>query len=114
MKFTLTDNFQSSWLQGSIDTSYNDLVACFGEPNGQGDDYKVQVEWSIEFEDGTYATIYDWKEGDNYNGAGNGTHYTRVTDWHIGGNSFAAVDCVHRAMNAHLQKTCYQEPKLLA
>jgi len=113
MDFKLTDSFESSCLQGSIDTSYADLVACFGEPNCNGDDYKVQKEWMIKFEDGTYATIYDWKEGDNYNGEGQGTHYTDVTDWHIGGMSQQSVARVYAAMEQYLASTCYQEAKQL-
>jgi len=69
---------------GSVEASYDMLKSAFGEA-GKGDDYKVQVEWSIQFEDGTIATIYDWKEGDCYNGKGKGKHFTKVTDWHIGG-----------------------------
>lgn len=113
MKFKLTDNFESSSLQGYIETSYADLVACFGEPNCNGDDYKVQKEWMIKFSGGVYATIYDWKEGDNYCGEGQGTHYTDVTDWHIGGSSSSAVAYVKATMAAHLARTCYRAPEQL-
>lgn len=102
MKFKLTDSFESSCLQGAVDAHYGDLVQCFGEPNSNGDEYKVQKEWMISFEDGTYATIYDWKEGDNYNGEGNGTHYTLVKDWHIGGQSQAAVRAVTATLDDYL------------
>lgn len=112
MEFKLTDSFESSCLQGAIDTSYADLVACFGQPNCNGDDYKVQKEWMIKFEDGTYATIYDWKEGDNYCGKGQGTHYTNVTDWHIGGMSYDSVIAVEQAMSEYLARVCVDQPKL--
>ncbi len=113
MNFDLTDDFEPSCLQGNIETSYSVLVNCFGEPNSDGDGYKVQKEWMIKFYDGTYATIYDWKEGDSYNGEGQGTHYTDVTDWHIGGMSQKSVSSVHAAMEAYLRSTCYNEPKQL-
>lgn len=67
--------------QGKIDTSYHRLVETFGEPEYLGDE-KVQVQWAIKFEDGTLATIYDWKEG---------KRASEVTEWHIGGHTEAAV-----------------------
>jgi len=69
---------------GVIEASYNMIKTAFGDPCGS-DDYKVQVEWAIQFEDGTIATIYDWKQGDLYNGEGNGTHFSKVEEWHVGG-----------------------------
>jgi hypothetical protein len=65
---------------------YEELVAVFGEPEGGGD--KTTVEWCLAFEDGTVATIYDWKEYETpmyeYN-------------WHIGGKSKQAVARVESA-----------------
>lgn len=114
MKFTTGNadiNFTS--LQGYIDTSYNDLCNCFGDPTSDGDGYKVDAEWEITFEDGTVATIYNWKNGHNYCGD-DGMPVEMITDWHIGGHNKNAVALVQQAMSEHLQKTCYQEPKLLA
>jgi hypothetical protein len=88
MKFT-----QGTWteangtcLQGHVEAYYHQLVAVFGEPEGGGD--KTTVEWVLSFEDGTVATIYDWKE------------YETPTDlyrWHIGGRNSRAVDLVNQA-----------------
>jgi hypothetical protein len=94
MKFTPASEWQSSWLQGEIKTTYDELVKVFGAEHSDGDGYKVQAEWNLTFEDGTYATIYDWKEGDSYNGEGEGTPKEQVTCWHIGGTRGEAVDCV--------------------
>lgn len=97
MKFKLTNDsnkVNGSSLKGYVECSYDLLVDVFGESNFGGDEYKVQKEWVIEFKDGTVATIYDYKQGDCYNGEGNGTHYTKVTTWHIGGFSPKAVDYV--------------------
>jgi len=69
-------------LQGTINTSYDRLVSLFGEPITRFGDDKVQVEWAVKFDDGTLATIYDSKEDENP---------SRVTEWHIGGFSKAAV-----------------------
>ena len=73
-----------SHLVGVVVASYNMLKTAFGDACG-GDGYKTEVEWAIQFEDGTIATIYDWKEGDCYHGEGQGTHFSKVEEWHIGG-----------------------------
>lgn len=91
MKFTKGGNCNMTSLQGYIRASYDQLVAVFGEPEYGPDDTggdKVTCEWVISFEDGTVATIYDWKE---YN-----TPY-HMYDWHIGGKSKEAVWAVTEA-----------------
>ena len=70
-------------LQGHVDTSYAHLVEVFG-PHTEGDEYKVDAEWAILFEDGVVATIYNYKDGYNYLGA-EGTPIAGIRDWHIGG-----------------------------
>jgi hypothetical protein len=86
MKFTTGANANMTCLQGSMPARYDELVAVFGEPEGGGD--KTTVEWCLAFEDGTVATIYDWKEYETpmyeYN-------------WHIGGMSKLAVERVESA-----------------
>ena len=89
--------FESSWLQGEIDVDYKDLVKVFGKEHSDGDGYKVQAEWNLKFSDGTYATIYDWKQGKNYCGS-SGISKTRVRDWHIGGSTPEAVKRVTQAL----------------
>jgi len=76
-------------LLGEIDADYKNLVAKFGKP-GEGDAYKVDVEWAIEFEDGTVATVYNYKDGRNYCGD-EGTPTEEIRDWHIGGVNPKAV-----------------------
>ena len=112
MKFKTNAAFESSWLQGEIRTNYETLVACFGQPQ-EGDGYKVQAEWSLKFEDGTYATIYDWKMGDDYNGPGCGIPAEAVNEWHIGGSQAQAVARVEEALMEHLERTCFKEPAQL-
>jgi hypothetical protein len=75
-----------------VGTNYTRLVEVFGNPtegpNANIDD-KVTCEWCLEFEDGTMATIYDWKEWN-----------TPMSEhrWHIGGKSFAAVERIYEAL----------------
>lgn len=79
--------------QGEVDISYAELVEKLGEPSSDGDGYKVDAEWALEFEDGTIATIYNYKTGPNYNG----DDYCKVEDirdWHIGGRDKRAVQMV--------------------
>ena len=80
-------------LQGYIDTSYDTLVEKLGDPT-DGDGEKVDAEWLIEFDDKTFATIYNYKDGVNYNGT-SGLRVGDITDWHIGGVNKTAVDRVH-------------------
>jgi hypothetical protein len=83
---------------GEIVADYKDLVRIFGKPT-KGDEYKVDAEWDLQFEDGTVATIYNWKNGKNYCGA-SGTPKTQIRDWHIGGNDHKSVDMVKTAIAA--------------
>ena len=85
MKFTQTDwtEANGTHLQGYIRAYYHELVEVFGAPEGGGD--KTTVEWALKFEDGTVATIYDWKEYETPMGS---------YDWHIGGKSKQAVRAV--------------------
>ena len=88
MKFTTHNDEGFEWqggcLQDTIDASYSDLKKVFGQPH-DSDGYKVDAEWDVLFEDGTYVSIYNYKTGKNYNGA-SGTPKTKIRDWHIGGS----------------------------
>ena len=85
MKFTQTDWTEANGtsLQGYVEAYYHQLVEVFGEPEGGGD--KTTVEWCLTFEDGTVATIYDWKEYETPMG---------LYRWHIGGRNYNAVHAV--------------------
>lgn len=70
------DKLQMSSGRGSVLATYDKLVELFGEPERTNCD-KTQVEWDIEWSDGTISTIYDWK---CY-----GEEPEEVTEWNIGG-----------------------------
>ena len=76
-------------LIGYIKIDYDILFMMFGVPTA-GDEYKSDAEWEIELKDGKKKsqvfTIYNWKDGVNYNGE-DGFPVEIITDWHIGGNS---------------------------
>jgi hypothetical protein len=101
MKYTTHNeaeiDINGTHLQGEIQANYIDLVDAFGEPT-TGDEYKVDAEWMIVFEDGTRATIYNWKDGINYCGE-QGTPTDEIKDWHIGGYNFDAVQRVREVLD---------------
>ncbi len=67
-----------------IDVSYKKLKRVFGKPIKNPDGYKVDAQWIIKFEDGTLATVYNYKSGKSYLGK-EGEPVTKIRDWHIGG-----------------------------
>ncbi len=78
-------------LLGYLDISYAELVEKLGEPTSDGDECKVDAEWGLAFEDGTVATIYNYKDGPNSGGG----CVEDIRDWHIGGRNKCAVKLVH-------------------
>lgn len=86
-------------LQGEVDASYKELCDLFGSHH-DGDGYKVDAEWYVQFEDGTVATIYNWKNGRNYCGE-SGQDLEQIRDWHIGGSTTAAETQVQIALDLH-------------
>jgi len=70
-------------LIGYLDVSYSDLERVFGQPHINGSpDGKTKAEWDIEFEDGTVATIYDYKSG---------CDPAENSCWHVGGFKKVAI-----------------------
>ena len=83
-----TVSTSGSCLQGYIETTYDELVDVFGEPTKLKGD-KVNVEWTIQFSDGTVATIYDWKQPETP---------MEYYPWHIGGFTHRAAKLVTNCM----------------
>lgn len=99
MKFEVNEygiNINGTHLVGEVKTTYAELVETFGEP-GIGDEWKTDAEWDIRFEDGTIATIYNWKDGKNYNGEF-GQDIAEIEIWNIGGFGLDAPTLVHKAL----------------
>lgn len=88
-------NIDGTSLQGRVRLSYADLVDRLGEPGPLGDDYKTDAEWTLEYEDGEVATIYNYKTGPNYLGP-EGTPVVDITDWHVGGRT---TEVLHRVLD---------------
>lgn len=85
-----------------IDCTYAKLVSVFGVPNVNSDfNDKIDAEWNINFRLGNrlvVATIYNYKDGHNYLGR-DGMAVEDITDWHVGGYSPEALDCVRDALD---------------
>lgn len=100
VSMSLVDNLPEiggTFSVGSLDVSYAQLVATFGEPNAEGDTYKSDAEWNILTPAGI-ATVYNYKDGHNYCGS-DGLDIEDITDWHVGGRSSAVVDYLKKALN---------------
>ena len=91
------DCFGSSYID-KVNVSYQKLVETFGKESfGYSGDDKVSAEWNLKFEDGTIATIYDYKTNKKYCGK-TGIHKTNNNDWHIGGCDINASILVKKAL----------------
>lgn len=86
-------------LKGYISIDYATLVELFGQPE-EGDGYKVDAEWVLQFSNGVVATIYNWKDGRNYCGD-EGLDVEDICDWHIGGKSAMAERTVEQYIAQH-------------
>lgn len=76
-------------LQGYVSTTYDKIVSKYGPPI-EGDGYKIDAEWIIQWEDGLVGTIYNWKNGKNYLGK-EGTPTKKIEEWNIGGHKSIVV-----------------------
>jgi len=83
-------------LQGHIKCSYDRLTELLGEPM-EGDGYKVDAEWALQFDDDTISTIYNWKNGKSYCGD-RGLSVENINEWNIGGISINAVSHVNNIL----------------
>lgn len=88
MRFTNGANINMTAYQGEFAITYAELCEIFGPPDigpNDRDMDKVTCEWKLKFEDGTIASIYDYKVG-----------YTPTCEyeWHIGGHSADAYNRV--------------------
>tara|TARA_E500000075_G_C6804475_1_gene227808 strand:- start:184 stop:597 length:414 start_codon:yes stop_codon:yes gene_type:complete len=98
MKYEIFEDTGGTYLQGHIDTTYENIVSVLGKQHHNGDDYKTDAEWNIKFEDGTIATLYNWKNGKNYCGE-EGCELEDITEWNIGGHNPRARDLLFSLLN---------------
>ena len=89
-------------LSGYITASYDSLVEAFGDPVADHDDYKVDAEWHLSFENEGrvlgFATIYNYKTGRNYLKE-DGQDVQDITTWHIGSKGSGPVFLLEEYLN---------------
>lgn len=92
---TLKSTDAGTSLVAYFDATRREIEAVFGAPSYTCDSEseKVTVEWVIEFENGTIATIYDWKRYEEGTPA-----LDEEYEWHIGGVNSDAAKYVSLAM----------------
>jgi hypothetical protein len=92
MQFTRVDGsfIEGTRLMGYLSANYEEVVAVFGEPE-RWDGEKSRVEWDVQFEDGTVACIYDWRQ--------NAIRVEDIAEWNIGGRTQHAMKLVGNAMD---------------
>ena len=96
MKFeTLKQDTSNGSLMGTFDSTRRKIEEVFGAPTFTTDEEweKVTIEWVIKFEDGTVASIYDWKRYEEGTPA-----LDEEYEWHIGGKSIRAAELISQAM----------------
>jgi hypothetical protein len=77
-------------LKGYLFTTYENLVNLLGQPLGGSADGKTTCEWILEFDDGSVATIHDWKTGNTPK---------EPYRWSIGGKTAKVIKLVEKALN---------------
>jgi hypothetical protein len=94
MQFTLDPQVgNGTSLRGYVTTTLAQLIETFGEPERYAEGDKVTVHWSILFDNGVEATIYDWKRYEMGTPA-----LTEVFQYNIGGHDYEAVSLVKEAL----------------
>jgi len=81
---TKVDSEPSSHV-GEIKASYKNLCKVFGKHDKWHDTYKQDASWHIEFQDGTFATIGNYKDGHNYLGS-KGSNLVDIKRWDVWGS----------------------------
>jgi len=95
------ENVCGTSLDGYVTRTLAEMVEAFGEPHRhvEGGD-KTDAEWVLRFDDGTIATIYNYKDGKNYLGD-EGLAVEDIAEWHIGGlhtRRGRATELVHQVI----------------
>ena len=87
-ELSLGTSFRDTY-QGTLESIKN----AFPEPSlPKGEGYKTDVEWLFKTPAGI-ATLYNWKDGKNYNFE-DGLDIEDIEEWHIGGHNAVAANWV--------------------
>lgn len=84
------DKTDGTYLQGYLNASYEEIVSVLGQPIHPVE--KVDASWDFEI-DGVVVTLYNWKNGQIYNGP-KAPPVEKLKSWNIGGHDSKAVEAV--------------------
>jgi hypothetical protein len=104
--FKRTEETSGTFLQGTVVTTRAKLTATFGEPVHY-EESKITLEWGIKFDDGTIATIYDYKRYE----LGTPSADEEII-YNIGGYDPKAVTNVTDALKPKIEKSLFIEARL--
>lgn len=101
VKFQRVGDIAGTSLQGYAPFSYARIVEVFGEPDPTPWDGDSAFTWRITFEDGTVASIYDYKDSSVYDERLPSPEQMKrdFMMWHIGGKGWPAVQHVIQALS---------------
>ena len=109
---TLGGNMNGTSLRGEFVASFAQLRALLGDPNSDGDGYKVSTEWVLTFRGSTF-TIYDYKATALYDDEPLSVEAFRGLpsySWHVGAPSVAAPQTVLDFIRAMLDAVNGYQP----
>lgn len=95
-------------LKGYVTTTFAHIKSVLGDPiyGPTNDPYdKVSCEWIITFQDGTTASVYDYKTGKTPMG-----EYS----WHIGGNSSKAVEYISHLLGVKADSRAFESKQTVS
>ncbi len=96
-KHDININADGTFQQDKINIAYNKLVDIFGEPHHEVNELRIDRKWLLQFDDGTVAIIYNWKNGANWQGD-DSILADSITDWCIGGCTQRAADLIKQSI----------------
>ncbi len=86
------DDLDGTHRVGYITTTRGVIEDVFDPPSPQtSDPDKVTAEWPLRFDDGTVASIYDYRRA-------SAPHMREVCEWNVGGHGEDAMRCVEAAL----------------
>ena len=76
---------------GQLICDYQKLVDIMGEPNRQDDPDKVDASWGVQHDDGRKLFVWNYKNGQAYNGP-TGCPVKDIKNWSFGGEESLAIE----------------------
>ena len=95
----ICEKLDGIYSQGFLITTYDTLLGFFGEPMKDITflDNKIDAQFVIKFKDGLIATIYNWKDGQNYLGR-DGKQVENIKKWYIGSHNIIVVNRIKKIL----------------